>query len=67
MLLASLALAVVWCLATVVVYLLTYTVSVTLHDWYRWPAPWAADHPFHSLIALMATLVWCAVTANLPI
>ena len=66
MLLAGAALAVVWLLATVCVYFGVYMTSIALRD-LRYAHPLAEDSPWHHFIALLATLFWCAVTANLPL
>lgn len=66
MLLAGAALAVVWLLATVLVYFGVYMASIAVRD-LRYAHPLAEDSPWHHCIALVATLFWCAVTANLPL
>lgn len=65
-LLAGAALVVVWILATVLVYFGTYMASIAIRD-LRYAHPLAEDSPWHHFIALVATLFWCAVTANLPL
>ena len=65
-LLAGAALVVVWLLATVLVYFGVYLASLAVRD-LRYAHPLAEDSPWHHFIALVATLFWCAVTANLPL
>lgn len=65
-LLAGAALVVVWILATVLVYFGVYMASIAVRD-LRYAHPLAEDSPWHHFIALVATLFWCAVTANLPL
>lgn len=66
LLLAGAALAVVWLLATVLVYFGVYMASLAIRD-LKHVAPIAEDSPWHHFLALAATLFWCAVTANLPL
>lgn len=65
-LLAGAALVVVWILATVLVYFGVYFASLAVRD-LRYAHPLAEDSPWHHFIALVATLFWYAVTANLPL
>lgn len=65
-LLAGAALAVVWLLATVLVYFGTYMASLAIRD-LRYAHPLAEDSPIHHFIALVATLFWAAITANIPL
>ena len=66
MLLAGAALAVVWLLATVLVYFGVYMASIAVRD-LRYAHPLAEDSPIHHFIALVATLFWAAITANIPL
>lgn len=65
-LLAGAALVVVWLLATVLVYFGTYMASLAIRD-LRYAHPLAEDSPIHHFIALVATLFWAAITANIPL
>ena len=67
MLLAGAALVVCWLLATVLVYFGTYMASLAIRGDLRYAHPLAEDSPWHHFIALVATLFWCAITANLPL
>ncbi len=63
---AGFALLIIWLLSILLVYFGTYMASVTLRD-LRYTHPLAEDSPWHHFVALLATLVWCAVTANMPL
>lgn len=61
LMMAGFVLAIVWVLSMLLVYFGVYMASrVVWGDPYR-------DSPHHHFLALVATLIWCAVTANLQV
>lgn len=65
---AGIALALIWCLATVMMYLGTLLFCQTMAEVFgltRSTDP--EQNPLAHLVALFITLVWCAITSSLPV
>lgn len=64
--LAAIALTVVWIVSMLLVYFGVYMASIAVRD-LRYAHPLAEDSPMHHFIALVATLFWAAITVNIPL
>lgn len=64
---AAVALALIWCLATVMMYLGTLPFCQTMAEVFGVKSTDPEHNPLAHLVALFITLVWCAITSSLPV